>query len=87
METVATTKMSSRGQVVIPESVRKELGLKPGSQFIGMGSRGVSLRKAIPPPSMAEFDKLIAEARKAGRRTRLRRADIRTAVASARGRR
>jgi AbrB family looped-hinge helix DNA binding protein len=87
VETVATTKMSSRGQVVIPESVRKELGLKPGSQFIVMGSRGVVILKAITPPSMAEFDNLIAEARKAGRRARLRRGDIRTAVASARGRR
>ena len=87
MATVATTKMSSKGQVVIPESVRRELGLKPGSQFIVMGSRGVVILKAITPPSMAEFDSLIAEARKAGRRARLRRGDIRTAVASARGRR
>ncbi|NLT22680.1 MAG: AbrB/MazE/SpoVT family DNA-binding domain-containing protein [Syntrophorhabdus sp.] len=31
MAEVATTKMSSRGQVVIPESIRKQLNLKAGS--------------------------------------------------------
>ena len=39
MSTLATTKMSSRGQVVIPEAVRNEMGLKAGSQFV-VTSRG-----------------------------------------------
>ncbi|NIR47056.1 AbrB/MazE/SpoVT family DNA-binding domain-containing protein [candidate division KSB1 bacterium] len=29
--------MSSKGQVVIPEEIRKRLGLKAGSQFIVVG--------------------------------------------------
>jgi AbrB family looped-hinge helix DNA binding protein len=34
MKTISTTKMSSKGQIVIPEAIRKELGLKSGAQFV-----------------------------------------------------
>ena len=34
----ATTKLSSKGQVVIPEEVRNDLGLKEGDQIV-VGSR------------------------------------------------
>ena len=37
MGTVATTRLSSKGQVVIPEEVRKALGLEVGAQFVVMG--------------------------------------------------
>ena len=39
MEGLATTKMSSKGQVVIPEEIRKRLGLKSGSQFVVVGDK------------------------------------------------
>jgi len=34
MANVSTTKMSSKGQVVIPENIRRNLNLKTGAQFI-----------------------------------------------------
>ena len=34
MSTLTTTKMSSRGQVVIPEAVRNEMGLKAGEMSL-----------------------------------------------------
>ena len=37
MKNLATTKMSSKGQVVIPESIREDLGLKAGEQFVVVG--------------------------------------------------
>lgn len=30
----ATTKLSSKGQAVIPEEIRRRMGLEPGAQFI-----------------------------------------------------
>ena len=86
MATLATTKMSAKGQVVIPENVRRRLGLQPGAQFVVIGNKDVVILKVIAPPSMAEFDQIIAEARKAARRAKLKRADIARAVASTRGR-
>ena len=87
MAVLETTRMSSKGQVVIPEAVRKRLGLKEGAQFVVVGERDVVVLKALGPPSMAEFDELIAEARRQARRAGLKRSDIAAAVARARGRR
>ncbi len=87
MSVLGTTRMSSKGQVVIPEAVRRRLGLKEGAQFLVVGERDVVVLKALGPPSVAEFDDLIAEARRQARRAGLRRSDISAAVARARGRR
>ena len=87
MSDQATTKMSSRGQVVIPEEIRKRLGLKAGSQFVVVGDKDVVILKTITAPSMREFDDLVAEARRQARRVGLKRSDIGRAVAKARRRR
>jgi AbrB family looped-hinge helix DNA binding protein len=84
MASIATTKMSSKGQVVIPESIRKRLGLKAGSQFVVVGERGVVILKAISPPSMSEFDELIREARNQARRAGMRKSDIVNAITKVR---
>ncbi|MGO9571325.1 MAG: AbrB/MazE/SpoVT family DNA-binding domain-containing protein [Desulfomonilaceae bacterium] len=86
MATIATTKMSSKGQVVIPEDIRKRLNLKAGSQFVVTGEDDVVILKAIAPPSVEEFDALIAEARGQAKQTGLKRSDIKDAVTKARGR-
>jgi len=86
MSDLATTKMSSKGQVVIPENIRKRLKLKAGSQFVVVGDEDVVILKAISAPSMEEFDTLIAEARKQAREAGLKKADIAAAIAKARGR-
>jgi len=52
--------MYSKGQVVIPEEIRKRLGLKAGSQFAVVGDKDTVILKAISPPSMEDFDELIA---------------------------
>lgn len=86
MSDLATTKMSSKGQVVIPENIRKRLKLKAGSQFVVIGDEDVVILKAISAPSMEEFDALIAEARKQAKQAGLKKADIAAAIAKARGR-
>mgnify|MGYP001398817584 FL=1 len=84
MANLATTKMSSKGQVVIPEDIRKRLNLKAGSQFVVMGEDGVVILKAIEAPSMKDFDSLISEARKQARQAGLKQSDIGKVIAKAR---
>ena len=86
MANIATTKMSSKGQVVIPEEIRKRLNLKKGSQFVVVSEKDVVILKAISPPSMDEFDALIADARKKAKEAGMKRSDIEAAIANVRGR-
>jgi AbrB family looped-hinge helix DNA binding protein len=85
MANVSTTKMSSKGQIVIPEIIRKQLNLKPGSQFVVVGDKDVVILKNISPPALNEFDDLIAEARRKGKKVGLKKSDILAAVKTARG--
>jgi len=86
METLATTRMSSKGQVVIPESIRKQLNLKEGAQFLVVGDADVVILKVVIPPDMTEFDALIKQARKQAKEAGLKSTDIQSAVAKARDR-
>jgi len=85
MANVSTTKMSSKGQVVIPETIRKQLNLKAGAQFVVVGEKDVVILKNIAPPSFDEFGDLIAEARKKGKQAGIKRSDISDAVLKTRG--
>jgi len=85
MADVATTKMSSKGQVVIPENIRKRMNLKAGAQFVVVGEKDVVILKNISPPSLDEFGALIAEARKKGRQAGIKKSDIDDAVLKVRG--
>ena len=84
MESVATTRMSSKGQVVIPESLRQQLGLESGTQFIVMGEDDVIILKTIQTPSMRDFDRMIAKARRQAKQAGMKRSDIAAAISRVR---
>jgi AbrB family looped-hinge helix DNA binding protein len=86
MGNLATTRMSSKGQVVIPETIRKQLNLKEGAQFVVVGEGDVVILKAITAPSMETFDPLIQEARRQAKAAALKPADINDAITKARQR-
>ena len=86
MTNVSTTKMSSKGQVVIPENIRKELNLKEGTQFIVVGEKDVVILKNIALPSLDEFGDLIDEARKKAKSVGLKKSDVKNAILNVRKR-
>jgi AbrB family looped-hinge helix DNA binding protein len=85
MENIETTRMSSKGQVVIPEAVRNRLGLKTGAQFVVMGDRDVVILKTIAAPARNEFATVVAQARRQARKAGLQVSDVARAVRRVRG--
>ena len=80
MSTLATTTLSSRGQVVIPEEIRKRLGLEPGAQFVVVADGDTVIFKLVQPPPLADLAPLLEKARLAARRAGMRREKISEAV-------
>ncbi len=54
---VETVRMSSKGQVVIPQDVREELHVDEGTVFAVVGSRDTIILKKINTPSKEELIK------------------------------
>ncbi|MBN2842900.1 MAG: hypothetical protein JXM68_07405 [Sedimentisphaerales bacterium] len=85
MTELATTKMSSKGQVVIPEAVRLALGLESGCQFLVLGDKDSVILKTISVPSKGQFSSLLAKARKAAKDAGLEPQDVSVAISKVRG--
>jgi AbrB family looped-hinge helix DNA binding protein len=76
----ATTKLSSKGQVVIPEEIRSRLGLEPGAQFVVVGEGDVVVLKALKAPDLSDFKALLEQARKSAKEAGLSEADVQQAI-------
>lgn len=86
MTAYATTRLSSKGQVVIPEEVRNDLGLNEGDQFVVIGQGDAVILKVITPPKLEEFQKLLSQARVEAKKAGIRKADLKSAIAKLRRR-
>jgi AbrB family looped-hinge helix DNA binding protein len=72
--------MSSKGQVVIPEDVRKALGLEVGAHFVVMGDGDTVVLKRIVVPGKSELRALIGKVRAKARRSGIQPADVGEAI-------
>jgi AbrB family looped-hinge helix DNA binding protein len=84
MGLVSTTRMSSKGQVVIPEEIRRRLELDTGTQFIVLGEDDVVILKMVRPPSMGDFDRLVKKVKKQARAAGLTRSGVSAVVSRVR---
>ncbi len=87
MGSAATTTLSSKGQVVIPEEIRVRLGLEPGTQFVVIAEDDVVIFKRLEAPALSEFAPLVRRARRVARETGMKPADVTAAAQKARRRR
>ena len=74
MATIAA--MSSRGQIVLPVSIRRRLNLGEGSQFLVLTDNENILLKPVKEPSLDEFYSLIEQAQETARAMGLTEEDI-----------
>ncbi len=86
MSHVEFTSVSSRGQVVIPSDIRKQMGLEEGTKLM-VFSDGVNLlMKPIMPPSAATFKTLIQESHRYAKEAGLKKRDVEDAIQKVRRR-
>lgn len=80
MASVMTTKMSSKGQVVIPEVMRSQFGWDAGTSFIVEVYRGSLIMQPIEPTPQSEFakrfDALLKKSRAQAKSAGFRPADL-----------
>ncbi|MBI4924715.1 MAG: AbrB/MazE/SpoVT family DNA-binding domain-containing protein [Bdellovibrio sp.] len=83
---IGTTKLSSKGQLVIPEIIRDKLGFKSGDEFVVSASEkdNAVLIKLIELPESEEFEALLVETRAHARKVGMKKSDIKQAISKAR---
>jgi AbrB family looped-hinge helix DNA binding protein len=80
------TTMSEKGQVVIPQSIRKELGIKPKTKFLVYGKGDMVIMKKLELPDLKkEWDDIFKAMDK--KQLKLSDKEIQEEVASARKKR
>jgi len=79
-----TTSLSSRGQVVIPQDIRRKLHLNDGEKFIVIGEADTIILKKIEVPSFKDFDKLLKKTRDFARKKDIKPSDVEEAIKNAR---
>ncbi len=65
---VETTKMSSKGQIVIPQDLREELDIEEGTLFAIMGTKDTIILKKLETPSKESLIKDLEDMAKQGRK-------------------
>ena len=81
----ATTKLSSKGQVVIPEAIRDRLGLEAGVQFVVVAEGDVVVLKVLNAPKMSDFKALLDKAQESADAAGLTPEDVERAIREVRG--
>ncbi len=84
MSEVETTRVSTRGQVVIPQSVREKVHLEPGQLFVVYGEGDTIVLKRIKTPDAEEMERLLAWGQSYADREGISREDVERAIAELR---
>ena len=63
MYTIGTAKMSSKGQVVVPDAFRKRYGWRSGTTLLMLGASGGVLMQSLPVPDEQEVERTMAASR------------------------
>lgn len=74
------TSLSSKGQIVIPNSIRKELGMEIGAKLIIFTDGDNLLIKPIRQPKLEKFKKLIKESREIVKKNKIKSSDLKRII-------
>lgn len=78
---VELTKISEKGQIVIPSSLRKEMNINTSDKFLMFGENGTIIIKKIDKiPIKKTFDEIAKPLQRAAKQLGLTRKDLRKAI-------
>jgi len=80
MSEITITKLSSKGQIVIPKTLRDMLGLKTGEVFALFGEKDTLILKKLNLPSNKEFDDLLKWGRTYAKKNKISKKDVLNAI-------
>jgi len=80
MENIEITSVSSRGQVVIPQSLRDKLKIHEGEKFVIIGEDNTIILKKLEMPSFSGIDKLLKKTRDFAKKKGLKETDVEEAI-------
>ena len=66
MKSPFTTRISSRGQIVIPEPIRKALNIEAGTTFLVLAQKDTIVLHRLQEPPWQAFDAMVKQAEKQG---------------------
>jgi len=84
MKNIEITSVSSRGQIVIPQSLRDRLKIREGEKFVVIGEDNTIVLKKLEMPSFSGVDKLLKKTREFAKKKGLKEADVSEAISEAR---
>ena len=84
MENIDFTRLSSKGQIVVPRRIRERLRLADGEIFLIFGTDDTLVLKRVQKPSVTEFNALLAKSRKLAKEKGLTKKDLERAIADVR---
>jgi len=76
MENVEITSVSSRGQVVIPQSLRDKMNIHTGEKFVVIGGDNTIILKKLEMPSFSGIDKLLKKTRDFAKKRGVKESDV-----------
>jgi len=83
---IELTKMSSKGQVVIPKKIRDKFGIRPGENFAVFGRKDTIILKKVEVPSDFEaFEALVDWGVEFAREKGIKEEDIEKVIHGRRG--
>ena len=84
MKSLTITSVSSKGQIVVPSDIRKEMHLSSGTKLVIMTDGSNLLLKPVQEPKLETFRNLIKASRAYARRVGLKKSDVAKAIKKAR---
>ena len=80
MENIEITSVSSRGQIVLPQSLRNKMRIREGEKFVVIGEDNTIILKKLEMPSFNGIDKLLKKTRDFAKKKEIESSDVEEAV-------